>query len=147
MNIVRCALGSLPLEDVKARSGREDEVCLDEVHLGDTLVALTDKFRMNMLIVCFKGRIVRTCRQIVDVLAALFELIQNGLKDIPVSLAFREDADWETVAFGILASSAEEEEFELDDEGMTGKDKHACNSDDDREEHASRAGIYILSFI
>ena len=46
-----------------------------------------------MLIVCFKGRIVRTCRQIVDVLAALFELIQNGLKDVPVSLAFREDAD------------------------------------------------------
>ena len=40
-----------------------------------------------------------------------------------------------------------EEEFELDDKGMTCKDEHACNSDDDREEHASRAGIDIQKLI
>ena len=71
---------------------------------------------MDMLVIGFECRIVRACSQIMDVLAALFELVQNGLEYVPVSLAFRENADGETVAARVFCSSAEEEELELDDE-------------------------------
>ena len=98
---------------------------------------------MNIFVVSLQGRVIGTCGQVINVFSALLELVQYRPEDVPVSLSFGEDAYRKTAAVCIFRPSAEEEEFEPDQQCVSCEYQYACNTDDYREEHASRTGVYI----
>ena len=75
MNIAIDILGAFPLEDIEARSGREEHGGIEHVELGICLVAYANVLALDVLIALLENGIVLRTGEIYGLLLLLFELV------------------------------------------------------------------------
>ena len=92
-----------------------------------------------MLVLFLESRVVRGSRHEDCVLAALFELVADGLESVPVPLRVGIDYERDLVLVGLSACAR----AELDEKRSRTIDCGAQHTDKYREKHASRARVDV----
>ena len=139
--------GAFPLIDIQAGRAGQHDIRLQHVHPGKGPVALAGKLRFHMLIFFFQQGIVRGGGQVQHGFPALFHLVAEGLEDRIIALAVGEKHKRRPGFAFVAAFPAAEENLQFHPAVAECVDRRPDDTDQDREQHAPRAGIDIESHL
>ena len=146
VDVVVDILAALPLVDVDARCGGQDDVRLEEVELGKCLVAGADALGLDVLhLGLLQSRIVLGCGHVHAVEAAGVELSEDRFEDGPVTFVIGENGQRDRLIGFVCFLTAAQEEAELDPQAFKCEACHAEKSDQDSKKHGTRARVDIES--
>ena len=135
--------GALPLVYIEAGRAGKHKIRPKHVHAGVCPVALSGKFHFDMLIGFRERRIIFGGRQIQQPLTALFHLVTNGFKHVPVPLAVREDDIRPGILLRFSPFSPADPKAGLHRSVPQRVDQRPDYPDQYGEQHTSRTGVYI----
>ena len=134
---------ALPLVHVQTGCAGKHDICLEHVQLRERLVPLAYELAAHMLVGLVQSRVVGRGGQIARLLPTGLELVADGLEHVPVALVVGEYGKrGARVRLRVLAPAGNEE-AQLHERAAQAVHAGAHQADENREQHAPRAGVYV----
>ena len=145
VDVIVDLLRALPLVDIQPRRRGQHDGGVEEIELGKGLVALLDELRMDVREVVFERGVVRRGGHVDRVDALFIELAAHGAEHAPIPLVIRKNDQRDLLCAGIDLFAAAEHEAQLQQPRLEHIRDGADDPDEDRKEHAARAGVNVKS--
>jgi len=142
VDVVVHVFGTLPLVYVQTGGGGQDDGGIEEIQLGEGLVAGTDELCVHMAVGVIQRGVVTGGGHVDHIHTALVQLPADGRKDGLVALVIGED-DKRDLPVTEFFLSAAHRKAELDKQHTQGIDGGADQPQQYRKQHTARTGINV----
>ena len=143
MHIAAYTFRTFPLVYIQPRCRGKQKLRLKKIQLCERLVALTDKFSVNMRILTAQSRIIRRRCHVSDVHASLIEFTAKRPEDIPVALVICEYNERKLLGILLHFLAAAQNKAQLHQPGLKQVIQGADDANQNSEQHTARTRVNV----